>query len=150
VKSATRKKMRVASTFTGTAACAALFMPSAALATTQHNLNKQDRMHAARPDLKFNSGCEYGTGHWLHFAEVSPNRSLCYGWSQNNATTASFSQVAYCGGNNYGTFYGINSHGQNKSVSFHQGTTYGRAGKFYTSIIVINGYAGTDGCGRYR
>jgi hypothetical protein len=145
MKSAARKTMVVATAFTGAAACAAAFVPSAALATTQQ---------AARPDLKFNTGCVDGTSDWLHMAVTAPSvESLCTGWSRNetwnNSGTSSFTQVAYCGGNNFGWFGGFNSHGQEQTVHFKPGTTYGKAGAFRVDTIHLSRYSGNDGCKRY-
>jgi hypothetical protein len=145
MKSEVRKTMVVATAFTGAAACAAAFMPSAALATTQQ---------AARPDLKVNSGCADGTSDWLHMAETSPvEQSLCWGWTVNSTWgymgDTGFHQIAYCGGNNFGWFSGVNSHGTLSTVHFHNGTTYGKAGNFRVWVIHISRYSGNDGCNRY-
>jgi hypothetical protein len=145
MKSAVRKTMVVATAFTGAAACAAAFMPSAALATTQQ---------AARPDLKVNSGCADGTSDWLHMYEISPlSLSVCYGWSRTETWghmgDTGFSQIAYCGGNNFGWFSGFNSQGNGATVHFHNGTTYGKAGIFHVYTVHISRYSGNDGCNRY-
>jgi hypothetical protein len=142
MKSAVRKTMVVATAFTGAAACAAAFMPSAALATTQQ---------AARPDLKFNVGCVDGTSDWLHFAVIQPGpQSYCFGWSRNDNSSTNFTQQAYCGGNNFGYFAGSNEQaGQPEVVHFRDGSTWAAASEFHVVEVHISRYSGNDGCKRF-
>jgi hypothetical protein len=76
VKSAAGKTMMVATTFTGAVACAAAFMPSTAHAATQNKLMLDGETRTARPDLKYNSGCEPEPRTASHDCHFPPRESM--------------------------------------------------------------------------
>jgi hypothetical protein len=152
-KSTSKKKIRVATVFTGVTACAAVFAPAAAHAAE------------AAPDIKGESCTTFGNPTWLH---VGTTRSYaCFGFTGDFNTWAHFQEYPeledWCGGNNYGYFAGafLSSAGDaflggwGSGFAYHQGTTYAEppktnlgfpTGGFELSDIHISGWSGTDKC----
>lgn len=149
-----RRAMRVATIFTGVAACT--------IGVTQV-ANAQD-MRPAVPagtiqgNIKSVASCGSRgiDGTWLHVSTVSNFSVLaepvtrwmsdCFGnsgWYQGPRGTG---MVAQCGGNNYGNLSGATASGKWWSVAFGPGTTYRTLNKAHLSNVFISKWHGTDKC----
>jgi hypothetical protein len=131
------KKVRVAATFTGATAFAAVFTPT--LGTAAHASSLRSAPCAGRPT-------------WLHLREPVTGGfiSTCWGF-KGGRSLPDLADSQYCGGNNYGFviwFYSSGAAGHIKSVPFHQGTTFARAGFPYDDVagVHISGWKGDDKC----
>jgi hypothetical protein len=103
-KAPSGKTMRVATLFTGTAACAFAFAPAAVAASTgQHAVARPDS--GTTGNIKIED-CTPSRAHWVHFTDRGG--SICFGdrgtWS-GNRRDAYVSANKICPGNNWG-FYG--------------------------------------------
>jgi hypothetical protein len=141
-KAASRKAMRVATVFTGAAACAVAFTPAA---------------HAANLDPVRPAGTEWGDcqganqSHWLHI--VTNNSIYCLGgrgtYPLTDAPYSVYARVySYCGGNNSGWFFWSYA----RLVKFYAGTTYNTWARnndgfpLLTSEVSISTWHGNDTC----
>jgi hypothetical protein len=148
-KAATSKTLRVATAFTGVAACAAAFGPTAMAATGQGATYKPD---VAATTIEQKEGCPGGTSDWLHLGDGPGNTDMCYGYT-GTYTNADWAETSYCGGNNYG-WIDVQYPGStgNTKITFHQGTTYAQipyAGINDPAIVRsvhISGWSGSDAC----
>jgi hypothetical protein len=145
-KAAAVKTMRVASTFTGVAACAAAVAPPA-IAGTGHVVPRY--VPQVRPLATESGACISRTKHWLHLANSETD--LCFGYRGVKYT--SFPTISFCGGNNSGFFNGYFPDGKAYSIAFRQGSTYARIRgtgdgvSVNVSEVDITGYTGNDSCG---
>lgn len=148
MKPRVKKAMRVATTFTGAAACAIGVGPAATAATHTHQFPVMTPN--IRPDNNTEGGsCKGGTSNWVHMAYGYPNtHDYCYGF--RGAIRVDFTYSMICGGNNIGWYSGRSDSGRGKYVdaTYHQGTTYARlpGAPLYVSAIGINSFSGTEKC----
>jgi hypothetical protein len=151
-KAVSGKTMRVATTFTGAAACAAAFAAPAAAGTA----------HVAQPMLK---GVQQGVrpditggncpGHstYLHLGYAYQRGSYCFGGK--GKLHDSVLATSFCGGNNIGWIKGYYYDDNTKSyfTYFHQGNYYAHipGTSNYDPLIVVSEYiskwSGHSGCG---
>jgi hypothetical protein len=129
VKSGIKKSMRVATTFTGAAACAVTFGPTAMAGTHIHQ--QADERHGQHPlrgmaarKGNFESGpCTGGTSNWVHMAFGQPNAAdFCFGFRGSGSPDSTYSLI--CGGNNIGWYSGSSRGGKPVFGRFHEGSTY--------------------------
>jgi hypothetical protein len=159
-----RKTLRVATTFTGVAACAAAFVPTAAAAATTHRPQKTYDQHAtgalrkggAHPlAITEKDGCPGGTSDWIHLGYFKET-DACFGGS--GKATGSLNRPVYyatsfCGGNNLGWISGYLT-GDNNDFWDHSilhGTTYFKIPHtsqlgLATTVLSMYGWSGHDGC----
>jgi hypothetical protein len=138
--------MRVATVFTGVAACTATFMPAAGAATGQH-------MEPVRPDIQEATSCK-SVPHWVHFVS-SEGAWICYGYAGKSPTNG-FLAETMCGGNNYGRYKGwyssVGSTGlighDIYSARYGPGTTYVWLPHTVTHLswVSISRWKGSDAC----
>jgi len=156
-KTASGKTMRVATTFTGVAACAALFATPAMAGAAQPNAARpghQPRLDGKalglRP-LNTQLGHCFYSPTWVHF--VRYNGDVCFGfvgtWSVPPGSGLSTSSI--CGGNNYGWYAGWSKtgHGAFHTANFRQGTTFAHLpwpGTASITVVHISGWKGSDSC----
>lgn len=139
-KVASGKRMRVATVFTGAAACAATFAPAAHAATGHQAApdtktltvpRLHDAMNEIRPDWNgyatvvsgsIQLGSCPSTPKWVHMSRsLDPYSTFCFGFKGELAFhSPDISVSRICGGNNYGDY--VNSRGQ--TAYFGPGTTY--------------------------
>jgi hypothetical protein len=126
------KTMRVATTFTGAAVCAAAFAPTATAAT--------HRPAGVQGNIQAGPCSAHPT--WLH-VEWSTQSLECYGFSGTITFSSPIGMISQCGGNNYGWF------NSKRNLPFHQGTTYRTFGgglPYLVSKIHISHWKGSDTC----
>ena len=128
-KALSGKSMRVATTFTGVAACTVAFAPTANASSLR------------------NRSCSRGTSNWLHIA--LSRGDTCWGFKGYDNTESPFSR--YCGGTNYGWFKWNSPYGTHATVHFGPGKTYAYVGgsPYYPLImseVRINSWSGNDKC----
>jgi hypothetical protein len=158
-KAVSGKTMRVASTFTGAAACAVAFTP-AAMAGTGHPavhqpvLNRAVPHKVGRPDISLR-GCTAGTSNWFHIA-YNKQSDICFGFKGTfvfspNARPA---ETSFCGGNNKGWISGFNTKtGQFYFTRFGHGNFYAHipnttaSHPYLLSSVHISSWAGNSKCG---
>jgi hypothetical protein len=142
--------MRVATTFTGAAACAAAFAPAATAAThttaglAYHKLPIAER-HALRGVANTGSIRSASCGtvpHWLHVQWFSTGGAgpflTCLGF--RGVFSTSIEMAAQCGGTNHGKFFP-------GSLTYGPGNTYRHFNPHrFVSAISIAGWNGTDAC----
>jgi hypothetical protein len=149
-KPALRRKLRVATTFTGAAACALTFAPAAmagthpAAARPGHQLQPFGlNLHGIRAIA--NGNCEGANqSHWLHL-EASFGSVTCYGMrGKTGSLGAGYPVSSYCGGNNSGHL-NYNGHTQ---ARFQVGTYYYRpkTHPFLVNSVSISTWHGSDTC----
>lgn len=135
--------MRVATIFTGVAAC------TFPLAQAAHAQDAHANVRL-RPDINIDN-CSGAKKNWVHVGYVVSDvkYSNCIG-NRGGHSYDNGAVTAFCGGNNSGhLFY----HTANANVDWHfgHGTTYRTWNPDVgTSYISISGYAGTDACNPYR
>ena len=153
-KSAIRKTMRVATTFTGAAAVAATFTPVANAATHPAMHGRYHKLPIAEghgtgatPHTTIHSGPCSVHPTWLHiewatYTHQSQPFLTCLGFAGTLTLDQALSMRSQCGGNNHGRF---NVGGQ--SLTFRAGTTYRQFFPGYNVFNVhISGWAGSDTC----
>jgi hypothetical protein len=152
-KVASGKTMRVATLFTGAAACAAAFAPGAAAGTvhpagTAHHARLDGKtlalpwvhrtMEGLQPDTVPTSNCGT-TPRWVHLA-YSRHKVSCFGFDGRlrRISPAHFSRE--CGGDNSGRIYG-----PSRSWHFGPGNTYTYPPvKIVSSISIRNSHAASN------
>jgi hypothetical protein len=145
------KTMRVATTFTGAAACAFAFTP-AALAGTHLDVagaGQQAHDNGVRPDaITTKNHCPGGTSNWLHLAYTTGG-DICYGGSGTLEFTNSVKINSFCGGNNTGVIYGYSKDGGSPSIPFGHGTFYAKIPSRPYAVwgLSMDGWKGNDKCG---
>jgi hypothetical protein len=107
-----KKKMRVATTFTGVAACAGFATPTAMAAPVPAGhvpLLNRAVPHRVRPDSTTLGGCG-GRSTWFH-VRSSYNEAITYCFGGEGTYTFSplsrLSITSFCGGNNQGWIKGV-------------------------------------------
>lgn len=149
-KLASTRKMRVATLFTGAAACAVGFAPTAAAAATGIHLPE---LHTGGTPTSI----PHCTGHstWMHMAFEGPEtESACFGYTGYDYNVASHNTTyafQICGGNNVGTYYGVNRHtNQYTDAGYREGTTWvslpGNS-TWDVSTVYNSGWSHSDKCG---
>jgi hypothetical protein len=147
----TRRAMRVATIFTGVAAC------TGGVAQAAHA--QGIRPETARPaashtgSIRIANLCGYyGTDkNWEHVSTTSYNDegyqylSMCFGYRGAYESPPYTGVRAECGGNNHGYLVGLNG-GYARSFWFGPGTTY--YGLYWSHLytVAISGWAGADAC----
>jgi hypothetical protein len=156
VKPSARKSMRVATTFTGVAACAAFAAPTAMAATGTggHQLWRNAIPHTVRPDNTTVKSCVGGTSNWFHLA-YNKSHDLCFG-GKGKVIFSNSQPVAtsFCGGNNTGWIKGFYyTTGKSYFTYFGHGTFYAHipnttaADPLVLASMHISNYSGNDKCG---
>lgn len=143
------RSMRVATLFTGVAACAA----TGAVGANAQGTPQPAAGHSAKavgltvhPDGRTLSGsireanCA-GRSEWLHVLSTYGGL-YCYGYAGEYSPTSETGMVSQCGGTNYGSLY-VNDA---KWISFGPGTTYRRLDYAHLDAVVIYSWSGTDKC----
>jgi hypothetical protein len=147
-KAGSGKRVRIATTFTGAAACAFAFAPAATAGTGQPATVGPGHQAGIRPD-GVDMGCPPGTGHWLHIAESTPDGGYCVGDRGAYALPSKIWVNEFCGGNNKGRFAGLNGNGSWVTVKFSPGNYYAwiKSGPIRAFSAYISSWHGTDACG---
>jgi hypothetical protein len=161
-----RRTMRVATIFTGVAACT-VGMAGVANAQQIHRASARGiraaNTRAVHPDarlsgsIRFAASCGYRgvTPHYLHFStnRVVPGgdgyasvTSDCFGYRGLLSSPPNTGIDAECGGNNHGYLDGYNS---GLSISYHFGPGTGYHGLYWSHLYVvqITSWTGEDTCG---
>jgi hypothetical protein len=161
-KSRTRRTMRVATVFTGVAACTAGMATQAANAQdAAHPVARHTSRHAGRaiPDSRVYGSIRYAylcglrgsDRHWFHYATYQsyyePNVSWCYGYFGLSESPPGVGIYSQCGGNNHGLLVGTTAAGRKWSTGFGPGTTYRTLNEAHFDAIYINSWTGNDKCG---
>jgi hypothetical protein len=152
-KLGSRKIMRVATVFTGAAACAVAFAPGAMAGTGQpaaardgHQARLGGKTPGIRPGITV-GGCT-GRPNWVHIGDAFYTE--CFGFTGTYSVSRGDGAVAgaICGGNNYGWYGGYSDLGFN-TAGFHQGTTFAvvpsTIAESFTTMH-ISGWKGNDAC----
>jgi hypothetical protein len=147
-KAARRKTMRVATVFTGAAACMTGLGP-AATAGTGHYVRPM--LHTGGNITRHN--CNRSTSYptWLHMQ--GSGIISCFGFTGTyNWDQILGNSITYwmCGGNNVGWYSGIDrATGKVTTTHFHEGTNFvpllGGSG-WYINKVHISGWSGNDKC----
>jgi hypothetical protein len=168
-KSMSRKSMRVATIFTGVAACTAVVAPVANAQDAAHPVSRNTSKHIGRAfrlaskngSIRDASSCgNRGVDHtWLHVSTNfllgqsrggSPNytyvTSVCFGFKGSYYSPPGIGINAECGGNNHGVVFGYKP--QFWSFFFGPGTTYHALYKSSLYGVEIDGWTGNDQCPR--
>lgn len=149
MNSVRKKTMRVATLFTGAAACAVAGTTAAHAQDTPQPAGHSAKAVglAVHPDGVTISGsireaaCTTGRDTWLHV--VSEDGGLyCYGFAGTYSPTSEIGVYTQCGGNNYGSLY-VN---ESKLIPFGPGTTYRKLNYAHLTDVLISFWSGTDKC----
>jgi hypothetical protein len=166
-----RKSMRVATIFTGVAACTAGMAQVANAQDVAHAAVKPASKHVGRTihpaavpanqgSIRHASACGYRgvDPTWLHVSTNfllgesrggSPNytyiTSVCFGYKGAYSSPPGIGINAECGGNNHGWLGGVNG-GASVFASFKAGTTYRDLYWSHLLAVDISGWGGTDKC----
>jgi hypothetical protein len=156
-----RKAMRVATVFTGAAAAAVTFAPTA-MADTGQVAQPAGRTMALRPldrrgpvygSIKEAASCG-NTPHWVHLDGWDPNgitggsfRTACFGFKglydmSSGIAGHPWLVTAECGGNNHGFL----NYNYANAQSFNVGTYYRNEHSLSMNSVFIGGWAGNDTC----
>jgi len=156
--------MRVATIFTGVAACtvgAATQVANAqdaAHTAARHTSRRAGRAIAdgrSYGSIRYTSNCgEYGTDKtWLHVSTTDYYTtyywqvvSLCFGYFGLWNSPPDVGIRAECGGNNHGLLVGLTAAGRKWSATYGPGTTYRTLDKAHLSGVFINSWTGADKC----
>jgi hypothetical protein len=147
--------MRVATTFTGAAACALGFAPAAnAVTATQAVAGHGQYLNAIHPYATHRSpDCGTATVHWLHVGNGTGG-DVCFGDKGGTGVLPASERsliFSFCGGNNTCYMFGYtepNGGGRHVSQYFGHGNYYAYLKTpFYLWSVAILNYSGTDGCG---
>jgi hypothetical protein len=151
VSSKPKKSMRVATIFTGIAACTVgmaygglAYGGTAQAATVKHTpkgiglTNKP----AYRTSGNIEEVVSCGTNTWLH-VESKSGGSFCFGFRGTSVPTNEVGMYAQCGGNNYGWLSSARGH---RATPFYRGTTYRELRWPHLSRVHISGWGGTEKC----
>jgi hypothetical protein len=154
MKSGIKKTMRVATTFTGAAACAVAFNPAAMAATGHPGARPGDQLlRVANGNRRLSGSIRQGActdSNWLHIRQPD-NSGTCFGFKGLLLLSPWPNMRAFCGGNNSGYIWGYdNLHSYEVYYHFGHGTYYYNLPKsekyFYVSEVGIAGWAGGDKC----
>jgi hypothetical protein len=161
-KSKPRKSMRVATIFTGVAACTVGVTQVANAQDVTHAAHKASAKHIGRQlrpevsrfgSIRSNSGCVYKDADptWVHAywwdASQDTSLSMCYGFKGDIVSPPGVGITYECGGNNHGSMLGYSDNG-NKQWLYDYGpaTTYTHLNKGSLYQIGIWSWTGTDKC----
>jgi hypothetical protein len=149
-----KKKLSVASVFTGAAACAAAFTPTAAAAATAPGTaTRADTLTAAAADNPLPGNiteinCTAADAHWFHlyWPAYSDHGPTCLGYEGTKDVDHSY--VEYCAGNNYGWLTYLSVNGAYYTSSFYPGqeTHQINSSTFYVLSVHISGYTTSGSC----
>jgi len=155
--------MRVATVFTGVAACT--------VGAATQVANAQDAAHTAARhtskntghaiadgrsygSIRMNAGCAVNgiDAHWLHVSAYTglgdfPYQSNCYGYFGLWNSPPGVGIAAQCGGNNHGLLVGTTAAGSKWSTGFGPGTKWRLLNEAHLYGIFINSWTGNDACG---
>ena len=149
-RGASRRAMRVATVFTGAAATAVTFAPTALAAPGPapgqgHTALVNGKTRAMGPDRSGSiksAACNATDTHWLHIQYESLfQRKLCKAFGFRGTKIVSQDMSAECGGNNTGAiFYGTGS------LRYGPGNTYRNATHKSISAVEVSFWSGNDKC----
>lgn len=151
-RAASRKAMRVATVFTGAAATAVAFAPTALAAPGHapaqgHTAVVNGKTRAMAPDVQHSGsirskGCNSTDVHWLHIQYESLfQRKLCKAFGFRGVKLVSMDFSAECGGTNHGTIFWNTG-----SLRYGPGNTYRSVTRRNISAVSISFWSGTDQC----
>jgi hypothetical protein len=153
-KAVSGRTMRVATTFTGAAACVAL-TGGPAMADTVHPApaqpGHQPRQARVNPNAIANvqrGNClETNQSHWFHMGWSTSTLSevTCFGFTGTYTLNPDFFISQECGGNNKGYVSGTGVNGHRK-VTWGHGTTWRKIGELSVSKVHMSGWSGNDKC----
>jgi hypothetical protein len=153
-KSMPRKSMRVATIFTGVAACTVGVTQVANAQDAAKNTSKHIG-RTIRPAGRVNGSIRYVTdcglkgidGTWLHLEMSRLNSpSFCYGFRGEYASPPGIGVFQECGGNNHGWLAGHYQDGSHWSLHYGPGTAYHYLDAYSLSNVIINSWTGHDAC----
>jgi hypothetical protein len=135
-----KTKLRMATVFTGAAACAAAFTPTAAAATT-----------ATAPKLLPGNieevDCTAADSHWVHlyWLPSSDHGPTCLGYKGTKLVDHWF--ASFCSGNNYGWISYLSYYGGHYVSRFDTPLAAPSiSSPFYVIELHISGYGGNSTC----
>jgi hypothetical protein len=145
VSSKTKRSMRVATLFTGVAACTAAMAlggtAQAATHTTVKHTPKGTRGTAGpayRTSGNIREVTSCGSNTWLH-VQSEPNRhSFCFGFAGTSVPTNEVGVYAQCGGNNYGW---LDWPGGDDFVTYGPGSTYRKLNWAHLSYVHLSSWS---------
>jgi hypothetical protein len=153
-----RKSFQMATVFTGAAACAAVFAPTAGAVTARTAPAVRAGAATARTTAAVpataSENCNAGTKTWVHvyFPAGAHHGPVCFG-GRGVAGVADVTRLGVCGGNNSGYISGLSTdHGGHWPIHFGPGTTernfskWGVGGDLRVSFVYISGFKGGDTC----
>jgi len=151
VSSKPKRSMRVATIFTGIAACTAgMAYGGTAQAATTHTTVKHTSKHigltvkpAYRSSGSIREVTSCGSNTWLHVMSEDNYGSFCFGFRGTSIPTNETGMYAQCGGNNHGW---LSSYRGDRYVTFGVGTTYRTLSWPHLSRVHISGWKGGDTC----
>jgi len=153
MKPGIKRTMRVATTFTGAAACAVAFNPAAMAGTARpvQPGHQQDLRRVAIPDNRRLSGSIRSgacAAEWLHIG-VNGTGPVCIGYKGLLDMSPYPNMHSFCGGTNSGYIWGNGTLGWSY-YHFEPGTYFWHLPKsipwFYVSEVGIAGWRGSDKC----
>jgi hypothetical protein len=132
-----RRTMRVATVFTGIAACTAIGAPKA-FASSGHRITGSIREVNSCSHPANNNPID---STWLHVNSKNSNVQRCYGFKGDYSPAGEVGIGTQCGGNNYG-FLSATSW----FITFGEGITFRYLGHPHLDTVYISGWAGDDKC----
>jgi hypothetical protein len=151
-KSRTRKSMRVATIFTGVAACTG-GMTQAAHAQAIRPETTARPATAVYGSIRWVLNCAQDNkdSHFMHYSTVisSPYQfrgSICFGFKGSDYSPPGIGVRYECGGNNHGFVEGTNG-GRFESYNFGPGNGYHALFWSHLDGVDINSWTGADKCG---
>jgi hypothetical protein len=161
-KSRPRNSMRVATIFTGVAACTAGMTQVANAQEAAHPAARNTSRHIGRDiadgrsygsiRLSYACGAQGIDKPWLHVSTTSYNSygyiytSICFGYKGLWNSPPYTGIRAECGGNNHGLLVGVTAAGRKWSAGFGPGTTYRTLNEAHLDGVFINSWTGHDTC----
>lgn len=134
----TRKSMRVATVFTGVAACAAIAAPVAHASSG----------HRRTGSIREVDNCSAQLHNWLHVRSKGNSHQSptirCYGFRGKYSPSGEIGILSECGGNNFGYLSAKGAGAWN--FSFDPGTYYRPLNHSHLAAVYIGGWAGGDAC----
>lgn len=154
-----RKSFQMATVFTGAAACAAVFAPTAGAVTARTAPAVRAGAATARTTAAVpatvSENCNAGTKTWVHvyFPAGADHGPVCFG-DRGIVGVASVTLLGVCGGNNSGVIFGYSTDHQGfKSLPYGHGTTErnfskwpGVHGDLRVTYVSIWSFKGGDTC----
>ena len=156
--------MRVATLFTGVAACTVGIAQAAYAVDAAPTAGGHAPKHtgqAVRPDARASGSIRSSAAcanrgidkAWVHISvnlspilyPDDPYQSYCFGFRGSFVSPPGIGINAYCAGGNYGYLMGAG--GRSWSYRFTQGTTYHKLVEPHLNNVQIDGWAGNDTCG---